>query len=85
MTNKIKPLAFKEFQALLADILEVDPEQIKPQAYFVTDLGVDSLRLTEMLLQFQALGLELSTDLAWRIQTVGEAYQYYQEQAVRDL
>ena len=81
MTNKIKPLAFKEFQALLADILEVDPEQIKPQAYFVTDLGVDSLRLTEMLLQFQALGLELSPDLAWRIQTVGEAYQYYQEQA----
>jgi acyl carrier protein len=81
VTNKIKPLAFKEFQALLADILEVDPEQIKPQAYFVTDLGVDSLRLTEMLLQFQALGLELSPDLAWRIQTVGEAYQYYQEQA----
>ena len=81
MNNKIKPLSFKEFQALLADILEVDPEQIKPQAYFVTDLGVDSLKLTEMLLQFQALGLEFSPDLAWRIQTVGEAYQYYQEQA----
>jgi acyl carrier protein len=79
--NKIKPLSFKEFQALLADILEVDPEQMKSQAYFVTDLGVDSLKLTEMLLQFQALGLELSPNLAWRIQTVGEAYQYYQEQA----
>jgi acyl carrier protein len=81
MQNKIKPLSFKEFQALLADILEVDPEQITSQAYFVTDLGVDSLKLTEMLLQFQALGLELSPDLAWRIPTIGEAYRYYQEQA----
>jgi acyl carrier protein len=83
MPNKIKPLSFQEFQALLADILEVDPEQIQSQAYFVTDLGVDSLKLTEMLLQFQMLGLELSPDLAWRIQTVGEAYQYFLEQADR--
>jgi acyl carrier protein len=83
VSNKIKLLSFKEFQALLADILEVDSELIKPQAYFVTDLGADSLKLTEMLLQFQILGLEFSPDLAWRIQTVGEAYQYYQEQAVQ--
>jgi acyl carrier protein len=82
--NKIRPLTFKEFQDFLADILEVDPELLKPQAYFVTDLGVDSLKLTEMLLQFQALGLELSPNLAWLIQTVGEAYQYYQEQAASD-
>lgn len=81
MKNEIKPLLFQEFQVLLADILEVETEQIKPQAYFVTDLGVDSLKLAEMLLEFQRLGLEFSPDLAWRIQTVGEAYQYYQEQA----
>ena len=80
MKNKFRPLTFQEFQALLADILEVDPGQIKPEAYFVTDLGVDSLKLAEMLLQFQAMGLEISPDLAWRIQTVGEAYKYYQEQ-----
>jgi hypothetical protein len=34
-----------------------------------------------MLLEFQRLGMDFSPDLAWRIQTVGEAYQYYQEQA----
>ena len=83
MKNKIKPLSFEEFQAFLADILDVEIEHIKPQAYFIKDLGVDSLKLAEMLLQFQAHGLEFSPDLAWRIQTVGEAYQYYQEQAGR--
>ena len=81
MKNEIKPLLFQEFQVLLADILELETEQIKPQAYFVTDLGVDSLKLAEMLLEFQRLGMEFSPDLAWRIQTVGEAFQYYQEQA----
>jgi acyl carrier protein len=79
--NEIKPLLYQEFQVLLADILEVETEQIKPEAYFVTDLGVDSLKLAEMLLEFQRLGMDFSPDLAWRIQTVGEAYQYYQEQA----
>ena len=83
MKNEIKPLSFQEFQALLADILEVDPKQIRPEAYFVTDLGVDSLKLAEMLLKFQALGLEISPNLAWRIQTEDEAYQYYQGQASR--
>ena len=81
MKNEFKPLSFPEFQGLLANILEVDPGQFKPNAYFVTDLGVDSLKLADMILQFQALGLEISPDLAWRIQTVGEAYKYYQDQA----
>ena len=81
MKNEIKPALVQEFQVLLADILELETEQIKPQAYFVTDLGVDSLKLAEMLLEFQRLGMEFSPDLAWRIQTVGEAFQYYQEQA----
>jgi len=79
--NEFKLLSFPEFQGLLANILEVEPGQIKPEAFFVTDLGVDSLKLADMLLQFQALGLEISPDLAWRIQTVGEAYKYYQDQA----
>jgi acyl carrier protein len=79
--GKIKPLSFEEFQALVADILETTPEQITSQAYFVTDLGVDSVRLVELLLRMQDMGLELTPDLAWRIQTVGDAYQYYQEQA----
>jgi acyl carrier protein len=83
MNNKLNPLSFPEFQRLLAGILEVEIEQLRPEAYFVTDLGVDSLRLAEMLLEFQRQGLEFPPDLAWRIQTVGEAYEYYIGQAGR--
>ena len=80
----VKPnpqLSFEQFQALMADVLHVEAAQVTPEAYFVIDLGVDSVRLVEMMLRLETLGLEISPDLVWRIQTVGEAYQYYQEQA----
>jgi acyl carrier protein len=77
------PLSFEQFQTLLADILHVEAVQVQPEAYFVTDLGVDSVRLVEMMLRLESLGVEISPDLVWRIQTVGEAYRYYQEQAGR--
>jgi len=72
-------LSFQAFQAFLADLLHLDVEQVKPEAYFVTDLGVDSIRLVEVLLYLEERGLEVSPELAWRIQTVGDAYRLYQE------
>ncbi len=84
MPDNVFPLSFEQFQALVADILEVDVEKVIPTAYFVTDLGVDSVKLVEVVLELQRLGVELTPDLAWRIQTVGNAYEYYQAQVRRD-
>ena len=81
MQEHTPPLTFEAFQALVAEILHVEATQVVPEAYFVTDLGVDSIRMVEVLLQLESIGLELSPGLAWSIQTVGDAYQYYQEQA----
>ena len=81
MTPPLEPLTFEQFQNLVAEVLNIEPGQVTPEAYFVTDLGVDSIRMVEVLLRLESLGLPLTPDLAWRIQTVGEAYQYYQEQA----
>ena len=71
-------LSWEEFQAMLGELLHVDTARLKPEAYFITDIGVDSLRLVEILLRLEELGLEISPDLAWEIQTVGDAYGYYQ-------
>lgn len=76
--SQAEMLSFKAFQAMLAELLQLDAALFQPDAYFVTDLGVDSLRLAEVLLYLEELGLEISPDLAWQIQTVGDAYQYYQ-------
>jgi len=76
-----EPLSFEAFQAMLADLLKVDVAQVTPEAYFITDLGLDSIRMLEILLCLEEMGIELSLELAWRIQTVGDAYCYYQQQA----
>ena len=75
-----EPLSFEAFQKMLAELLDVDAAQVTPEAYFITDLGVDSIRMAEMLLHLEEMGVELSFGLAWRIQTVGDAYHYYQQQ-----
>jgi acyl carrier protein len=78
MTND-EPLSFDAFQAVLADLLYAEVSQLRPDACLVTDLGVDSLRLVEILLRLEELGLEISPDAVWEIETVGDAYCYYRE------
>lgn len=73
---------FEEFRVMLADQLDADLSRIKPQAYFVTDLGVDSMRMLELLLRLQEEGFLLAPDVAWRIQTVQDAWDLWQRQAL---
>lgn len=80
---RLEPLSFPAFQALVAELLDVDPARLDPAAYFITDLGVDSLRLADLLLRLEDLGVEVSPDLAWEVQTVGDAYRVYQAQAAQ--
>jgi len=76
--SQVEALSFEAFQAMLAELLHLDAALFRPEAYFITDLGVESLRLAEILLYLEELGLEISPDLAWQIQTVADAYEYYQ-------
>lgn len=39
----------KELRKMVADILEINPEEVKPEANFVEDLGMDSMMALEIL------------------------------------
>lgn len=73
------PLSFEDFQALLADLLDVDISLLTPEAYFVTDLGLDSLHMVQALLGMEQKGFHISLEAIWQIQTIGDAYRYYLE------
>ena len=75
-----QPLTFDEFRLLVADLIKVDVERVTPEAFLITELGVDSIRLVELLLRLETMGIEIYPELAYQIQTVGDAYQYYQTQ-----
>jgi len=73
--NNVMP--FDEFKTLMAEALIMNPEQLTPEAHFITDLAVDSIRFVELYLRFQELGIEIPEDAVWEIQTVGDAYNFY--------
>ena len=77
--SESEALSFEQFRSMLAELLDLEAEQLVPEAYFVGDLGVDSIRMVEVFLSLRELGLEVSPETAWRVQTVGDAYRYYSE------
>jgi acyl carrier protein len=68
-------LTFEEFRSLLAEELQVDEERVIPEASFFSDLCVDSIRMVDMMLRLEELGLRIPLEDAWQIETVEDAYQ----------
>jgi acyl carrier protein len=76
-----KPLSFDEFKHLLANLLQVDESAVTPEASFVTDLQVDSIKLVELMIGLDESGINIPMEAAWDVQTVGDAYRVYRENA----
>jgi acyl carrier protein len=70
-------LSFEEFKQILAEELLVSVDKLVPEASFISDLAVDSIRLVEMILRLEELGVKIPAEMAWQIQTVGDAYEYF--------
>jgi acyl carrier protein len=79
--EKNNVMSFDEFRNIMAEALIMNPEQLTPEASFITDLAVDSIRFVELYLRFQEMGIEIPEDAVWEIQTVGDAYNFYKNNA----
>jgi len=81
MTDKASkgPITFEQFQHMLSDVLQVDEKQLVPEASFVIDLMVDSIKLVELMLGLEENGINIPMEAAWDVQTVGDAYRVYKE------
>lgn len=74
-------MSFDEFRGFLSDTLGIAKVALTPDVSFLNDLGVDSLKLVDLMLQFELqLGMSVPSEVAWEIQTVEDAYKYYVEQ-----
>lgn len=68
---------FEDVQAIIVDLLGVEPEKVTSEASFREDLEADSLDLVELIMAFEdKFGGEISDDDAQKITTVGEAVNY---------
>ena len=72
-------MEYEKLQKLLAEILEVEPEQIRREKSFVRDFGADSLMLYQILMGVEAVfGVIVEEEEAVRWNTVGQLWEYLQ-------
>jgi len=66
-----------KLKEIVMDRLNVEDEQIKPEASFVEDLGADSLDIVELIMGIEEeFDIEISDEDAEKLTTVGEATKY---------
>jgi len=82
--QRIPKLSFSDFRKIIAKELMIEEEKITPEASFFDDLWVDSIRMVEMMLHLEELGVAIPLEMAWEIRTVGDAYQYYLEHGLAE-
>ena len=66
----------EKMQELIADQLSVDADSITEASSFKDDLGADSLDVLEIIMGIEdEFGIQVPTDEAESIVTVGDAYE----------
>ena len=67
-------MEFEKLQDIIADVLNVQKEEIKPETTFVDDLGADSLDLFQIIMGIEEeFDIEIDNDEAEKIVTVQDA------------
>ena len=69
-------MEFEKLQEIIADVLNVDADEITMETKFVDDLGADSLDIFQIIMGIEeAFDIEIDNDDAEKIVTVGDAVE----------
>ena len=69
-------MEFEKMQQIIADVLSVDLDEIKPETTFKDDLGADSLDVFQIIMAVEEeFNIEIPTEEAEKIVTVGDAVE----------
>jgi len=73
----------EKIREILADQLELDPEEVVESASFRDDLGVDSLDLYELLMSLEEeYGFEVPAEDMAELETVGDVVNYLSDRGI---
>ena len=70
-------MVFEKLKDILLDQLDVDEEEVTPEADFIDDLHADSLDITLLMKTIsEEFDIAVSDDAVDRISTVGDAVEF---------
>lgn len=68
---------FEKIRQIVINQLNVDKEEVIPEANFVNDLGADDLDCVELVMQFEReFNMSIPDDIAENLSTVGDVLEY---------
>lgn len=69
-------MELEKLKKVIAEVLNVDPEEITPESKFMDDLGADSLDVFQIIMGIEEeFDIEVPTEMAEKISTVEEAVE----------
>jgi acyl carrier protein len=69
-------MEFEKLQSIIAEVLNVDTEEITLETSFVEDLGADSLDIFQIIMGIEEeFDIEIPSETAEKIVTVGDAVE----------
>lgn len=70
-------MEFEKLQSIIAEVLNVDKDEITAETSFVEDLGADSLDIFQIIMGIEEeFDIEIPTEAAENIVTVGDAAEH---------
>ncbi|MCQ2494361.1 MAG: acyl carrier protein [Lachnospiraceae bacterium] len=73
-------MEFEKLKSIIAEVLNVDPEEITPDSTFTDDLGADSLDVYQIIMGIEdAFDIKIDEETAESITTVGQAAELIKE------
>ena len=70
----------ERLKKIVVEHLGVDADKVTENASFIDDLGADSLDNVELVMAFEEeFGVEIPDDAAEKIQTVGQAVEFIEQ------
>ena len=69
-------MEFENLQGIIAEVLNIEPEEVTMAATFVDDLGADSLDIFQIIMGIEEeFDIEIPNEAAEQIVTVGDAVE----------
>lgn len=69
-------MEFEKLQEIIADVLNVDPNEVTMETTFADDLGADSLDVFQIIMGIEEeFDIEISNEDAEKIVSVGDAVE----------
>ena len=69
-------MEFEKLQAIIAEVLNIEPEEVTMQSTFVDDIGADSLDIFQIIMGIEEeFDIEIPNEAAEQIVTVGDAIE----------